>query len=71
MTKYSHLVVTYNHDTGEFDYDVDTTLSKFSDGVIWDDVEQEWGWAENSIDEGRDNDAVDELAKMFMAYNNS
>lgn len=71
MTKYSHLVITYNHDTGKFDYDVDTTLSKFSDGTIWDDIEQEWGWAKNSTDTRHDSDALEELVKIFMAYNES
>lgn len=69
MTKYSHLVVTYNHDTHEFDYDVETTLSKFRDGCIWDDVAQEWTWAENSTDDGNDTDAVDTIALMFMRHN--
>ena len=42
MAKISHFVVTYNHETGEFDLDDDTALSVFDNQLVWDDKLEEW-----------------------------
>jgi len=42
MSRFTHyFVVAYNEDTG-FTSDTDTLEARFSEGVIWDEEEQEW-----------------------------
>ncbi len=71
MAKLSYLVVSYNHTTKEFDYDVETTLANFPNGWIWDEEKETWKYPEDEEEDGNDADSVDELATLFMKYNNS
>lgn len=58
MAKISHFVVTYNHETKELEYDVDTTVSRFSDGWIYNEETEEWTNSEDITD--YENDVVGE-----------
>jgi hypothetical protein len=42
MTKFSHVVLYANHDTGEWSVDIDTTDARFPDGAVWNDETEEW-----------------------------
>lgn len=65
MAKISHYVVTYNHETKIFEYDVETTLAHFPDGWIYNEETEEWSNSEDVTDYGNDVDGEDLLVEIL------
>jgi len=68
MSYISYFVISYNHETGEFELDQDTCEAHFPDGYIYDTVSEEWVKTEMCSDLGiADEDAA---TKLIQAVNN-
>ncbi len=61
MTKQTHFIVTYNHETREFNYDVEETLAKFGSEWVWNDETNKWEDLKLPENEGFVQDGEDAL----------
>lgn len=68
----SHYVVTYDHKTGKFEVDNDTTIAVFSDGTIFDEKTEDWHFPiESSEEETFDFMGSLDLQSLLDEYNDS
>jgi len=49
MCKQIHLVVVWDSESKEFHVDMDTTVSKFPEGEVWDEATEQWELAEDGF----------------------
>lgn len=69
MALISHYVVTYNHETHKFDYDLDTTMAKFQDGWVYDEESGEYIFPEEELSVGNDDDGAELLQEALDKLN--
>ena len=62
MSKISHFVITYNHETKEWDLDSDSETVQFLGGTVYDTVSGEWETPSGGTEENfTDNQATNIL----------
>jgi hypothetical protein len=70
MSHISYFVISYNHETQEFEHDQDTCEAHFPDGYIYDTVSEEWVKTEMWSDLGiADEDAVIQVLRIINQLN--